>query len=127
MRYSVTRYLSGGGGYVAPLSVVYNSFGAAEKELQYMFITGQSIHSRRIAITDDSLHVWQNDRYFKDYVAITREDNPFFAFNAIIEPFRWYNEPFKHYWEPLAVMFNDYLHSISIAPELFNPNSLNKN
>ena len=123
MRYTVTRYLKGpGGGYVNPLTRIYDSFEATEKKLQYMFITAQSFRPRRIATTDDSLRVWQSDKNPNDFVVMTREDNPFFAFNVIIDPFKWYDEPFKHYWTPLAVMFNDYLHVVSTAPELFKPN-----
>jgi hypothetical protein len=128
MRYTILRYVQTSEdihtGYIAPINItVYSSFEEAEKELQYLFVMSQSLRSESINTTDKSAHVWKSMRQMngKDYVIITREDNPFFAIACLIlaKKFTWYEEPTKRYWEPLFNMIRDYLARTTDRPELF--------
>lgn len=126
MRYSILRYTktlpNSFVGFIDPiLGPIYSSFKEAEDKLQWLYTSGQTLHSERINTTDKSARVWRSlkPQDSDSYVIILREDNPYFAFAPLMYAFTWYHEPFKRYNEPRFNMIRDYLARTTDRPELF--------
>lgn len=121
MRYNVIKYARTNGldGFIDTVTTVYDSFIAAEKRLQYLYVSSQSLHSASINTTDKSAHVWRSLKQDNDFVIIVREDNPYFAIASLVSGFTWHQEPARRYWEPLFNMIRDYLAKTTDQPELF--------